>query len=145
MLSGRGLCDDLITRPEESYRLWCVVVCDLENLKNEEAMTRVGSQRPSKKKNVFLIFFIFSFLVLCVPFLFFVFCFLLFCLFFSPSVYSCLFPNFVQVYRLLPPGGNAIAVNKYRIISYVLYFLSSYIDRCWLLIWLKSLWYGMSL
>jgi hypothetical protein len=27
---------------EESYRLWCVVVCDLENLKNEEAMTRVG-------------------------------------------------------------------------------------------------------
>ena len=30
MLSGRGLCDQLITRPEESYRLWCVVVCDLE-------------------------------------------------------------------------------------------------------------------
>ena len=30
MLSGRGLCDKLITRPEESYRLWCVVVCDLE-------------------------------------------------------------------------------------------------------------------
>ena len=30
MLSGRGLCDELITRPEESYRLWCVVVCDLE-------------------------------------------------------------------------------------------------------------------
>ena len=30
MLSGRGLCDELITRPEESYRLWRVVVCDLE-------------------------------------------------------------------------------------------------------------------
>ena len=30
MLSGRGLCDELITRPEEFYRLWCVVVCDLE-------------------------------------------------------------------------------------------------------------------
>ena len=30
MLSGRGLCDELINRPEESYRLWCVVVCDLE-------------------------------------------------------------------------------------------------------------------
>jgi hypothetical protein len=29
-LSGRGLCDELITRPEESYRLWCVVMCDLE-------------------------------------------------------------------------------------------------------------------
>ena len=50
MLSGRGFFDELITRPEESYRLWCVVVCDLENLKNEEAMTRVGSQRHSKKK-----------------------------------------------------------------------------------------------
>jgi len=32
-LSGRGLCDELITRPEESYRLWCVVVCDLETSK----------------------------------------------------------------------------------------------------------------
>jgi hypothetical protein len=30
VLSGRGLCDELIARPEESYRLWCVVVCDLE-------------------------------------------------------------------------------------------------------------------
>jgi len=29
-LSGRGLCDELITHPEESYRLCCVVVCDLE-------------------------------------------------------------------------------------------------------------------
>jgi len=48
VLSGRGLCDELITRPQESYRLWCVVVCDLENLKNEEAMTRGGSQRNRK-------------------------------------------------------------------------------------------------
>jgi hypothetical protein len=30
VLSGRGFCDELITRPEESYRLCCVVVCDLE-------------------------------------------------------------------------------------------------------------------
>ena len=30
VLSGRGLCDELISRPEESYRLCCVVVCDLE-------------------------------------------------------------------------------------------------------------------
>jgi hypothetical protein len=55
VLSGRGLCDELITRPEESYRLLCVVVCDLENLKSEEAMTRVGSQRH-KKKNLFPIY-----------------------------------------------------------------------------------------
>jgi len=32
VLSGRGLCDELITRPEESYRLWCVDVCDLEKI-----------------------------------------------------------------------------------------------------------------
>jgi hypothetical protein len=32
VLSGRGLCNGLITRLEESYRLWCVVVCDQETL-----------------------------------------------------------------------------------------------------------------
>jgi len=51
VLLGRGLCDELITRPEESFRLWGVVVCNLENLKNEGVMTRVGSQRLSKQKN----------------------------------------------------------------------------------------------
>jgi hypothetical protein len=30
VLAGRGLCDELITRPEGSYRLWRVVVCDQE-------------------------------------------------------------------------------------------------------------------
>jgi hypothetical protein len=29
VLSGRGLCDGLITRPEYFYRLWCVTECDL--------------------------------------------------------------------------------------------------------------------
>jgi len=33
MLSCRGHCDELITRPEESYQLWRVVVCDLETTK----------------------------------------------------------------------------------------------------------------
>ena len=31
VLSGRGLCDELITRPEKSDRLWCIVVRDLES------------------------------------------------------------------------------------------------------------------
>jgi hypothetical protein len=35
VLSGRGLCDELITRLEESYRMWRVVVCDLETSKEE--------------------------------------------------------------------------------------------------------------
>jgi hypothetical protein len=30
VLSGRGLCDELVTRPEEFYRLCCIFVCDLE-------------------------------------------------------------------------------------------------------------------
>ena len=29
VLSGRGLCAGPIPRPGESYRLWCVIVCDL--------------------------------------------------------------------------------------------------------------------
>ena len=32
MLSGRGLCEELITRPEESYGVWCVLTeCDSES------------------------------------------------------------------------------------------------------------------
>jgi hypothetical protein len=40
VLSGRGPCDELITRPEESYQLWCVVGCDLE--------TSQGRPRPTQ-------------------------------------------------------------------------------------------------
>jgi hypothetical protein len=42
VLSGRDLGDELITRPEESYRLWCVVLCDLETSFNEEALAHWG-------------------------------------------------------------------------------------------------------
>ena len=41
VLSGRCLCDGPIPRPEESYRLWCVTVCDL-NVKNEAALAAMG-------------------------------------------------------------------------------------------------------
>jgi hypothetical protein len=33
VLSGRGLCDGPIPRPEESYRLWCVSECDQVQIK----------------------------------------------------------------------------------------------------------------
>ena len=36
VLSGRGLCDELAPRPGKSYRLWCVIVCKIQNLMNEE-------------------------------------------------------------------------------------------------------------
>jgi hypothetical protein len=39
VLSSRGLCDGLITLPEESYRLWRVV-CDQETSEHEEAKAR---------------------------------------------------------------------------------------------------------
>jgi hypothetical protein len=34
VLSGRGLCDGPIPRPEESYRLWCVSECDQAKINN---------------------------------------------------------------------------------------------------------------
>jgi hypothetical protein len=42
VLSGRGLCDELITRPEESYRLWCVVVCDQETSETRRLKPATG-------------------------------------------------------------------------------------------------------
>ena len=42
VLSGRGLCDPPITRPEESYWLWCVVVCDLETSRMRRPWPALG-------------------------------------------------------------------------------------------------------
>jgi len=53
VLSGRGLCDELITRPEESYRLWCVDVCDLENItlmNEDEGQDPLRGYREKTKK-----------------------------------------------------------------------------------------------
>ena len=49
--SGRGLCDELITRPEESYRLWCVVVRDLETSRMRRRWPTLG-RSAIEKKNV---------------------------------------------------------------------------------------------
>jgi hypothetical protein len=51
--SGRGLCDELITRPEEFYRLWHFVVCDQETSWYQETIiVRVGlqSQREGERE-----------------------------------------------------------------------------------------------
>jgi hypothetical protein len=53
VLSGRDLCDELITRPEESYRLWRVVVCDQETSCDEEAIARAGLQSQRNKLTLF--------------------------------------------------------------------------------------------
>ena len=49
-MSGRGLCDGLITHPEESYRLWCVVLCDLETSFMRRPWPTGGLSRQKQKK-----------------------------------------------------------------------------------------------
>ena len=48
VLSGRGLCDALITRPEEPYRLWCVV-CDLGTSRMRRPWPTLGHSATGKK------------------------------------------------------------------------------------------------
>jgi len=47
VMSCRGLCDGLITRPEESYRHWWVWVWS-RNLVNEEALSHWGAVAPKQ-------------------------------------------------------------------------------------------------
>ena len=42
VLSGRYLCDRLITRPEESYWMWRVIVCDQETSKTRRLKPATG-------------------------------------------------------------------------------------------------------
>ena len=55
VLSGRSLCDELITRPEESYRMWRIVVCDQETsnmrrLKPATGLWKIQPQGCNAKK-----------------------------------------------------------------------------------------------
>ena len=54
VLSGRGFCDELITRPEESYRLWCVVVCDLETSCMKRPWPTEGCRAKNKQNTCIL-------------------------------------------------------------------------------------------
>ena len=65
VLSGRGLCDGLITRPEESCRLWCFLMCDLEISRMRRLKLIKGCKYKKKCTNAecikilgFFIFFI---------------------------------------------------------------------------------------
>ena len=42
VLSGTGLCDGFIARPNESYRMWRVVVCDQETSKTRRQKPIIG-------------------------------------------------------------------------------------------------------
>jgi len=50
VLLGRGLCDELITRPEESYRMWCVPMCDLETSRMRRPWPALGRSATGKKR-----------------------------------------------------------------------------------------------
>ena len=50
VLSGRGLCDKLITRPEKYYRLWCVVVCDIGASWMRKTWPNGEAVGPNKKR-----------------------------------------------------------------------------------------------
>jgi len=52
VLSGRGLCDGLITRPEESYRLWRVIVCDQETSKTRRLKPATGAVKIQPQRGV---------------------------------------------------------------------------------------------
>ena len=52
VLSGTGLCDELITRPWESYRLWGVVVCGLETSSMRRPWPTGGCCAKRKNKSL---------------------------------------------------------------------------------------------
>jgi len=52
VLSGRGLCDELITRPEESCRLWCCVWS--RNLVNGEALAPPQKKKRKEKRKKYI-------------------------------------------------------------------------------------------
>jgi hypothetical protein len=54
VLSGRGLGDGLITRPKKSYRLCCVVVCDLENSRMRRPLPALGRSARENEKIICL-------------------------------------------------------------------------------------------
>ena len=54
VLSGRGLCDELINRPEESYRMWCVVVCDLATSLMRRPWPALGRSANLKNYNIII-------------------------------------------------------------------------------------------
>jgi hypothetical protein len=52
VLSGRSLCDGLITRPEKSCRLCCVIVCDLETSRMRRLKPASGLSKPIKEEEL---------------------------------------------------------------------------------------------
>ena len=55
VLAWRGRCDGLITRLDDSYRLWCVAVCDPETSRMRRPLPVLGRNTiQEKNSNIFL-------------------------------------------------------------------------------------------
>jgi hypothetical protein len=63
VLSGRGLCDGPIPRPEESYRLWCVIAYDPDSLKKEADQDTPGVVESTEEEEYFWTFNQISFVI----------------------------------------------------------------------------------
>jgi len=86
LLSGIGLCDELITRPEESYRLWCVVVCDLETSRMRRPWPALGRSPTAKQK-----YYLYIDLYICKIHLY------ILCIYISIYIYICQWK--IKIYR----------------------------------------------
>jgi hypothetical protein len=51
VLSGRGLGEELISRPDDSYRLWCVVMSDLATSRLRRLQPALGRSATGRRKN----------------------------------------------------------------------------------------------
>jgi len=85
MLSGRGFCDELITHPEESYRLLCIIVCDLD-------ISRIRKSWPALGRRCVVCIVVLCILLCCVyccVVCIVVLCVLLCCVYYCVCVYCC--------------------------------------------------------
>jgi hypothetical protein len=57
LLSGRGLCDGPIPRPEEPYRLWCVSECDQVKIKSRHILW-VGRRGEGLRNETYIVSFV---------------------------------------------------------------------------------------
>ena len=65
VLLGRGLCDELVTRSGESFRMCCVVVCDLETSRMRRPWPALGHSARAKKKKIYIYIYV-CVCVLCI-------------------------------------------------------------------------------
>jgi hypothetical protein len=56
VLSGRGLCDGLVTRPEESYGVWCVFSVIEEPRRGGISQTGLSGHGREKKYQLLVLY-----------------------------------------------------------------------------------------